>query len=392
MPWKELCAVGIREEFVLKALEPEGSFAALCAEYGVSRKTGYKWLRRYERGGVAALEELSHRPKESPLRTSAEIVAEVVRIRKGHVRGAKKIIVQLRKMFGDETPTVRTIGRILKRAGMLQPMRRHKQWPKVTPLRPMPRVTAPNDLWTVDFKGWWLCGNRERCEPLTVRDAHSRFVLAIAVQATTEVGPVKLVFEELFRKYGLPKAIQSDNGTPFVAPQTWHGLSSLSVWWLSLGIQHFRSRPGKPSDNGGHERLHRDIAEELEAFAAMSRSSQQRECDVWRHDFNHHRPHEALGMKVPSDVYRRSRVEYPTELCDVEYPEQFLVRLVSGSGCIKYHDTPVFLSTTLAGRHVGLERIARSRIYALWFARHRIGEIDFTEDRPVLRQWRQRAA
>jgi transposase InsO family protein len=392
MAWKELCNVGVREEFVLKALEPDGSFAGLCSEYGVSRKTGYKWLQRYKKGGVAALESLSRRPKQSPLRVSADVVAEVVRLRKSIPSlGAKKIAALLSKSLKDEAPNVRTVARILVRTGMQQPMRHRKTWAKVTALRPCPLVKAPNDLWTVDFKGWWLSARRERCEPLTVRDAFSRFVLGISVMAGTEVGPVKLAFEELFRKFGLPKSIQSDNGPPFAAPQSWHGLSSLSVWWLSLGIEVFRSRPGKPQDNGGHERMHRDMAEQLEAFSAYSRAAQQKKCDHWRHFFNHHRPHEALEMKFPGEVYRRSSVEYVAEPDAIEYPEAFQVRLASSSGAIKMHDRRVFLSTTLAGRYVGLERVDARRLYAVWFARHRIGQIDFTADRPELSQLRKTA-
>jgi putative transposase len=393
MPWKELCTLGVREEFVLKALEPDGSFAGLCEQYGISRKTGYKWLSRYKRGGVAALEGLSRRPNTSPLRVSADVVTEVVRIRKAHRRrGAKKIAVQVRQLFGDEAPSVRTVARILERTGMLQPMRRRKKWPKVVPLRPSPTLKAPNDLWTVDFKGWWLCGDGRRCEPLTIRDAFSRYVLAIVILPSNSWGPVRAVFEELFEKHGVPKAIQSDNGPPFASPQSWHGLSSLSVWWMEVGIQVFRSRPGKPQDNGGHERMHRDMAEELEAYAAMSKDAQQRECDRWRHDFNHHRPHEALGMKTPSQVYRRSNVDYSAEPPELDYPDNFHERLVGSTGCIRMHNILVFLSTALRRKVVGLEPLGPGRRYTVWFARHRIGVIDFAQERPSLTPQPERAA
>lgn len=385
--------MGVREEFVLKALEPDGSFAWLCEEYGVSRKTGYKWLSRYKQGGVAALEGLSRRPNRSPLRVSAEVVAEVVRIRKARPRrGAKKIAVMLSDSFGDEAPSVRTVARILERSGMLQPMRRRKTWSKVVALRPTPKVKAPNDLWTVDFKGWWLCGDGKRCEPLTIRDAFSRYILATAILTSNKGAPVKAVFEELFKKYGVPKAIQSDNGPPFAAPQSWHGISSLSVWWMEQGIEVFRSRPGKPQDNGGHERMHRDIAEELEAYAAMSREAQQRACDLWRHEFNNHRPHEALGMKTPNKLYRPSQVEYVAEPPELEYPDNFHVRVVSNVGYVSMLDARVFVSAALCHKLVGLEPIGKGRCFALWFAHNRIGVIDFAAERPTLQPAKERAA
>lgn len=371
-----------RREFVEAAKEPGINFAALCREHGISRKTGYKWLARAARG---VFEDSSRKPKTSPLRVPAELVAEIVRIRSAHRHwGPKKIAAILQGQYRN-APTARTVCRILERCGLLQPLAKRR--PRQSLERPVvvPKPKKPNDLWTVDFKGWWLAQNGERCEPLTVKDGFSHFVLATEVFNSTNGAPVRRVFERLFARYGLPKAIQTDNGTPFVGQNTWHGLSALSVWWTSLGIEHYRSRPATPSDNGSHERLHRDISLELEAFAALTRERQQEACDRWRHDHNHHRPHEANAMKTPASVYRRSAVEYLGREQEPAYPEEMHVRFADLYGCIKFKGKRLFLSSTLRRRGVGLEPTGSARVFYVWFAARRLGIADFTSERPKFR-------
>jgi putative transposase len=383
MPWKELCTMSIREEFVINAKEPGVKLAALCREYGVSRKTGYKWMKRYDYGGVRALEDMSRRPQESPLRVSGDVVAEVVNLRVLHrAWGAKKLAEILRRRLGDQSPSTRTVARILVRSGLIQRARRRPCKLAMPFGPPKVSVKAPNDLWSVDFKGWWLTTSRERCEPLTVRDAHSRFILAVDVMVSTEGGSVETAFQRLFKTYGLPKAILTDGGPPFVAPNISMGLTKLNVWWLSLGIEHYRARPATPSDNGGHERMHRNIAEELEVFSALNRRAQQDACDRWRHEFNEHRPHESLGMRMPSEIYRRSDVLYEDKPVDVTYPENFLVRRASSNGEVKWLQRNLFLSTALTGQAVGLEPL-KGRHFNVWFAHRLLGIADYSKEKAV---------
>jgi len=377
MPWKDLNLMSVREEFVVKALEPGANLSALCREYGVSRKTGYKWLERYREEGLRGLEDLSRCPRGSPLAVSGEVVAEVVLLRREHPEyGPKKLAVMVERRFGEEAPSVRTVARILERTGMVQRTRRRRhEPPRIEPLRLAPG--APNELWTVDFKGWWLSQNGERCEPLTVRDAHSRFVLAIDVMQSTTQLAVRERFETVFGRYGLPQRILVDNGVPWISATSKVGLTQLSAWWLSLGIDVLRTRPGTPSDNGGHERMHRDMAAELERYASMTRAKQQAACDRWRHAFNHVRPHEALGMKTPGEVYERSRVHYDGQPTVQVYPDGMLVRRVSSCGQVRHRKTYVFVSAALATYDVALEPL-EDRRYVVWFCHHRVGLADFS--------------
>ena len=238
MPWKELYTVEIREEFCIKALSKETTVAALCREYGVSRKTGHKWLARYEEEGVRGLEDMSRRPKQTPLAVSGDVVALIVELRLAHPTwGSKKLeVLAAKRLPKGAAPSRSTIDRILKRSGLVQEGRRRRRPPAREHKKPNVVVNGPNDLWTVDFKGWWLAVDKARCEPLTIRDAFSRYVLHIEVLSTTSMEAVRAVFENVFARYGLPKAILTDNGSPFVSAWSELGLTKLSTWWLTLGI------------------------------------------------------------------------------------------------------------------------------------------------------------
>jgi putative transposase len=383
MPWKELHLMSIREEFVLRAREPGANKSALCREFGVSRKTGHKWLERYEEGGLAGLEDMARRPHTSPLRVDGDVVAAVVAVRRAHPRwGAKKIGVVLRAQHPKlEIPTERTIARILVRTGFIQPLVKRRRTDNAASSPPKVVVTRPNDLWTVEFKGWWLAINRARCEPLTIRDAFSRFVLRVDVLPSTAVARVRRIFEATFTTFGLPKAILTDNGVPFAVCHGQLGLTTLSAWWWCLGIEHVRTRPGKPADNGGHERMHRDMAEELEAVAALDRPAQQRACDRWRYDFNHHRPHEALAMKTPASVYRRSDVEYQRDAAiELTYPERFKTFTVNNVGSIKMRKLNIFISHALRGYRVGVSYEGRES-FAVWLGQKKLGVLDWKAPR-----------
>ena len=372
MPWKDRTIVSIREEFVLKALEPRTNLAALCREFGVSRKTGYEWVERYKSGGVLALRDLSRRPRTSPLGVSPEVVVDLVAIRIAHPRwGARKLIWALERSGAKSIPAERTVNRVLERSGLIVARRTR---PKRLPATGKPDVRAdePNALWTADYKGWWRTGDMKRCEPLTVRDQHSRFVLAVHVSHSAHLAEAMRVFERLFELHGLPERILTDNGSPFVAPSSRYGLTRLSAWWLSLGIEHLRSRRGTPADNGAHERMHGDIAMELEALPAATIEGQQRACDLWRADFNNCRPHESLGMRTPSEVYKPSATSYVGAKVELLYPERMLLRTLSGTGFIKYQSQMIPLTQALAGYTVAIDPLTGPP-HELWFAHRRLG-------------------
>jgi putative transposase len=352
-------------KFIEKAGAPGANISALCLEYGISRQTGHKWLRRFRADGYPGLVEESRRPDSSPLTTGEEIVVRLLELRERHSTwGADKLSRVLRREIGDEAPSKSTVSRILCRLGRLK---RRRPPVRVWSVDGKPRVEVhgPNDLWTVDFKGWWRARNGDRCEPLTVRDAFSRKVLAAKLVESTRGEIARGEFERLFRRHGVPLAIQSDNGTPFVCTRGRGGLSRLSVWLLSLGIRVIRSRPGCPQDNGGHERMHRDMAE-LQTSPAHSRRAQQRKCDRWVVDFNEVRPHDALGGKTPAEVYRDSERRSLVPL-EPSYPAGWTTRRVSRSGTISIDDDVVHVSTALAGQTIGLKKEGLLRWRARFF-------------------------
>lgn len=362
-------------EFIEKASKPKANISALCREYEISRQTGYKLIRRFKERGYDGLEEESRRPKSTPLATAEDVVAAVLAIRKRHPRwGAKKLMVVLRRSLGQATPSVRTVHRLLKRFGRIKP--RHAK-PQLSIVETPPKIVvrAPNDVWTIDFKGWWRTADGERVNPLTIRDAHSRFVLVLELVETCTGDIVRDVMMRLFRRYGLPGAIQCDNGSPFISSQSMGGLTTLSAWWVSLGIKLVRSRPGMPQDNGAHERMHLDVAGDLEADPADTLAQQQRAFRRWRQVFNHIRPHEALRQRTPAEVYKPSSRKYAVQrTC---FPTHWLTRKVSVNGMVGVDGDDVFISTALRGYWVGLEPCrGRGLRYRVWFYGVQIGEVE----------------
>lgn len=369
MPWVKTSVMKVRHEFVLRALEPFANVTELSQEYGISRKTAYKWIKRFKERGLKGLEDLSRRPHSSPLRASGEAVLSVVRLRREHPTwGPKKLrVVLLRAMEAEEVPSERTIARIIDRAGDLVRRRRRKPGARST-AAPEVAANEPNDLWTVDFKGWWSAKDGAKCEPLTVRDAKSRFVLCAELMTDTKSESVKRVFVRLFETNGLPLAIQVDNGPPFASPRARQGMTSLSAWWVSLGIRVIRGRPAHPEDNGAHERMHLDMRYEVEDVGATSVKIQQGLLDEWRNEFNHVRPHEALELQVPADHYHRSPRPYkgprPTR-----YPVHYCVRTVASTGRVRYRGQLVRVGQGFRGYKVGLvpdgETCVRIKFYEL---------------------------
>lgn len=376
MPWKETNTVTLREEFILKALGKQKPFTALCEEYGISRKTGYKWMERFRQGGLPALHDESRRPRNNPNAVREEVVCELIRIKRTipSIWGPKKVLEIYRCRYGaSEEISLSSVKRILDHAGFVLHRRRPRQGG-------MARIQegivpkAANELWTVDFKGWWKTRDHSRCEPLTVRDGFSRFLLDLRVMESTTSEEVRTAFERLFKKYGLPEAIRSDNGPPFASCQAPLGLSRLSSWWVSLGIRLDRIAPGRPDQNGGHERIHRDIRAELQADPAENLEESQELFDQWRHTFNWHRPHEALHMKRPGELYETSQRVYDSAPVDISYPPNWLERRVDCRGRISLCSGKIQITTALNGYIVGLQPVGdRLDVH---FDYLRIGHID----------------
>lgn len=379
MPWKETDVMNERTEFVLRAYRGLEAFGELCREYGISRKTGYKWKQRFMERGLDGLVDESRKPHNSPNQVDEETVCRMVKLKLAHPKwGPRKIReVMLRSGFAGAVPSESTFKRVLDKAGLVCHRRRRKAREQGRRLEKRVRAERANQVWTVDFKGWWYTQDRRRFEPLTIRDDYSRYIVCARATADSRTETVREEFERVFRRHGLPEIIRSDNGSPFAASNSPLGLSRLSAWWLTLGIDLDRIPPGRPDQNGGHERMHRDMAMELESSSAVDWATQQASLDTWRKTFNHERPHEAIGMKVPAELYRPSTRAYdsqPVELC---YPTGQFVRKVRRNGSVKLRKVEIGVSTALGGYHVGLEPIADGRL-SVWFCRLCVGEIDLS--------------
>jgi putative transposase len=364
MPWKKTEPMEQRIEFALKALRTL-NFRALCQEYGISAKTGYKWKERFLAEGIEGMAEESRRPKTSPEQLPEEEVCEIVRLKLAHLSWGPRKIRELYWRRHEEAACESTFKRVLERAGLTQ----KRSAREAGRLSSGQRAKGANEVWTVDFKGWWRSGAK-RCEPLTVRDEYSRYVLEVRALEDARSETVRANLERLFERQGLPGAIRSDNGSPFASVHGLFGLSRLSAWWVALGIDLERGRPGHPQDNAAHERMHGDISRELEACG----QSDQAALDLWRHTFNYERPHEALGMRCPAEVYLASERKYEGTPEELEYA-QMCPRRVSPTGAIKMEGQRFFLSTSLAGWSVGLKPIA-SDLMEVWFGRLLLGQID----------------
>ena len=379
MPWKETDVMNTRTEFVLRALRDLEPFGELCQEYGISRKTGYKWKQRFIEQGLDGLVDRSKRPHKSPNQVDEDTVCQMVNLKLAHPNwGPNKIReVMLRSDWKGEVPSESTFKRVLDKAGLVQRRRRRKAQEQGQRVENRVKAERPNHVWTVDFKGWWRTQDRQRFEPLTIRDDFSRYILCAQATPNSRTETVREQFHRVFRKHGIPEIIRSDNGAPFAASNSPLGLSRLSAWWLTLGIDLDRIEPGRPDQNGGHERMHRDMAIELESSAEVDSPSQQASLDTWRHTFNHERPHEAIGMKVPAELYQPSTRLYESEEVELRYPAGQFVRKVMKNGNVKLRRIDIAISTALQGYHVGLEPTADKRL-SVWFCRLCLGEIDLS--------------
>jgi transposase InsO family protein len=361
----------------LVALHTEGlhTVAELAAQAGVSRKTAYKWIERYRSGGSDALADRSHARHNQVARTPPEIEALLCDCRKAHPYwGPRKLLLYLAKRHPHLTlPAPSTASAILSRHGLVAPRRSSARTthPGTAPLV----AETPGEIWTVDFKGQFKTGDGIYCYPLTVCDAYSRMILCCdAFSSVAHPGPLAS-FERLFQAHGLPRAIRSDNGEPFVSPQAITGLSRLNVLWTRLGITHQRIAPGRPDQNGQHERMHRTLKAETTRPPATDIVAQQQRFDAWRAEFNHERPHEALGGQVPSERYRRSERPMPSMLPAPSYPGYAEVRRVSGSGGICFRGHEVFISEVLCREYVALTEVGDG-LWSVHFYDRLLGRLD----------------
>lgn len=353
MPWKDSRVVDERMKFVAAFYDGDRSMTELCRRFGVSRKTGYKWVARYESEELSGLLDRSRAPCTHPNATSEAIAAAVVAYRSDHMRlGPKKI----RQKLLEQQPQIRwpaasTIGDLLTRHGLVSPRRTRRRTPPYT--RPFAACTVPNDVWCADFKGWFTTQDGRRCDPFTLMDARSRFLLRCQVVPRPNRRWVQAVCDAAFREHGLPRAIRTDNGPPFAAPSV-GGLSLLSIHWIKLGITPERIAPSHPEQNGRLERFHRTLKEHTADPPRANARRQQQAFDRFRHEYNHERPHEALQQHPPASVYEPSLRPYPNRLPDIEYPTGYQVRRVGHNGCIRWRGARVFLTERLRGEDVGI--------------------------------------
>jgi putative transposase len=353
MPWSETCAMEQRLRFIAEVLAGDETMTELCERYEISRKTGYKWVGRHCLEGVDGLKERSRAPHVHGRAHPGKLLAAVLALKeRWPLWGPRKLRAKLAELHPDwAVPAASTIGDWLQREGLTQGRRPRRRCPPYT--QPFVEVRAPNDLWAADFKGWFRTGDGARCDPLTVSDAFSRYLLASQSVRRPDYEHVRLVFEALFCEFGLPGAIRHDNGPPFATTGA-GGLSRLSVWWLKLGIQPERIDRGKPQQNGRHERMHGTLKEATAAPPAATIAAQQRRFDRFRREFNEERPHEALQQKPPVSLYRASTRHYPSPLCEPVYPTDQAVRRVRSNGEIKWSGELIFISEALVGEPVGI--------------------------------------
>ncbi len=376
MPWKENSVMDERMRFVIRLKDGE-SMAMLCREFGISRKTGYKMLDRYEECGWAGLSDRTHRPFRCANQLPAQIEAEIVAIKreKSHW-GARKIRERLLRRFRSEIkiPARSTIHAILDRHGLVSKARRSRTRAEGT------RLSAglkPNDLWCTDYKGEFQLGNKKYCYPLTVTDHASRYLLLCEAMESNKEEPAFTAFERLFRERGLPLAIRSDNGVPFAAPNALFNLSKLSVWWLRLGISIERIKPGHPQQNGRHERMHLTLKKEATRPAGANIFQQQAKFDAFIEEFNNERPHEALEMKYPAEIHTASPRPYQG-IPEPDYPFHDQTVVVTACGRICIYRKKINLSQSLARQAVGIKEVDDG-IWLVSFMKYDLGYIDLEE-------------
>lgn len=392
MSWNRTDPEKERMAFVVAHSQGERSMTALCQGFGVSRKTGYKWVARVAGDGPGGCCDRSRAPHDHPRAVAPAVRAAVVAARLAHPTwGPRKLRAHLERTQPEQAwPAPSTMGAFLVQEGLVVPRRKRRASPPYT--QPFQACQGPNDVWCADFKGWFRTGDGVRCDPLTLTDAYSRMLLRCVALGHPTLAEVRPVFVEAFQEYGLPLAIRTDNGPPFASCSV-SGLSALSLWWLKLGILPERITPGHPEENGRHERMHRTLQAETAAPPAANQPAQQTRFDHFQVEYNTVRPHEALGQRPPALFYVPSPRPYPRALQEFTYPFADAVRHVGTEGTIRWHQHRLFLSEVLAGEPAGLYQRASGlwevQLGPLW-----LGTFDDRDATPRLRPsqdpWRGR--
>jgi transposase InsO family protein len=374
VPWKTKSPVDLRTEFMNRVIRGE-RVADLCREYGISRKTGDKFKNRFKQLGEAGLLDQSRAPKVIPHRTPPELVGLIVAERKRHPTwGPKKLKAILEQRLSRVLPAPSTIGEILVRAGLvLKRAKRERTPPQPTTLR---EARAPNDVWCIDYKGQFRLTDRSLCYPLTLTDQYSRYILGCEGMTAISDASAREACEEIFHRHGLPKAMRSDNGVPFASAGL-ANLTQLSAFWMRLGIELERIRPAHPEENGQHERMHRTLKAET-TRPPRSNLLQQQECfDNFVEEFNCVRPHEALGMKRPAQLYRPSPRKMPNVLLEPSYPEHDDVVAIGGNGNVYFRRKQFYVSQALAYQYVGIREESDGR-WLMTFMKLNVGYLSNT--------------
>lgn len=375
MPWKVTGHMDERKKFVRRILDGD-QVAEVCREFGISRKTGYKILARFEARGLSGLEDQSRRPRRLANLLDTGMAELVLQMKaEKPTWGAPKIReLLLRKHPSIRPPAISTIHALLNRSGLVKSRKRRDKIYKATGSY-LSNPLEPNDLWCADFKGQFHLGNRTLCYPLTITDQVSRKILQIEAMERISEDVAKSSFRDVFREFGLPKGIRSDNGVPF-SSRSIFGLSTLSVWWLRLGIKVERITPGQPQQNGRHERMHRTLKHSTTKPAAQNILAQQEKFDEFIDEFNSERPHEGLNMKTPKEVYQKSARIYPETLPELEYPGHDVTSRVSRCGSFNMpRSKRVFVGTPLGGQNLGINQID-AELWVVKFMDYELGFFD----------------
>src|SRR6266568_2762752 len=372
VPWKECNQMDERLKFIARLLDGE-KMAVVCRAFGISRKTGYKILTRYNEIGLDGLTDRSRRPYRHANQLPIQIETRIVRLKQDKPSwGAPKIREKLARLYPDiHTPAISTVHAVLDRHGLVKRRGRRRNKATGTPLS---TSDQPNDLWCADYKGEFILADRRYCYPLTITDFASCYLLSCEALSTTKEAYAFTVFERVFKDFGLPKAIRTDNGVPFASPHALCGLSKLAVWWLRLGIHIERIKPGHPQQNGRHERMHLTLKKEATKPAALNFLQQQAKFDDFIDSYNHERPHQALNMKYPAELYRPSPRPYHG-LDELHYPFHDRTITVTHCGRICFGRRKINLSTVFAGQNVGIKEVS-DKIWLVSFMDHDLGFFD----------------
>jgi len=374
MPWKETNVLEERMKFISDWLSGDYTMSELCRAYGVSRETGYEWRRRYEDLGLEGLKDRSSAPHRHPNAVGGAEVVQIVDLRKKHPTwGPKKLKARLERLHPRrQWPAESTIGEILDRHGLTQPRIRRRHVPPNG--SPLSACDAANSVWGVDFKGWFRTHNGDRCNPLSLSDLTSRYVLRLDCVDKYDTTDAWRVLDSAFREFGLPDRLRSDNGVPFASTAV-GGLSPLSIRLIKAGVTPERIQPGKPQQNGRHERMHLTLLQDTATPPAATLAAQQKRFDNFRHSFNYERPHEALGFATPADCYSQSLRRFTGKLKEPEYPGGIEVRRVRYCGTIKWKGEQLFLTQSLHLEPVGIEQVSSS-MWAVKYGPLLLGYID----------------